>query len=145
MSYENPWIYENKIFNSEDINTFCGFVYCITDNANDKKYIGKKLFTSAKTRQINKKKKRFRIESDWKTYYGSSDEVKKLVEELGILNFSRQILHLCYNKSEMSYLEASEQIERKVLLSDSYYNEFIGLKLHAKGLKRLKEYYNNGE
>jgi hypothetical protein len=45
----------------------------------------------------------------------------------------------------MSYLEASEQIERKVLLTDSYYNEFVGLKLHSKGLKRLKECYNNGE
>jgi len=62
-----------------------------------------------------------------------------LIEEKGTEEFHREILHFCHNKSELAYIEAKEQIERNALLSDDYYNEFIGLRLHSKGLKRLKE------
>jgi hypothetical protein len=70
-------------------------------------------------------------------YYGSSDEVKALVEELGPDNFHREILHLCESKGVMSYLEAKEQFDRNVLLSDDYYNGIINCKIHRSHVKSL--------
>mgnify|MGYP003782141221 FL=1 len=68
-------------------------------------------------------------------YYGSNEEVKSLVEEVGKDNFKREILRLCKSKGEMSYYEAKEQFDRDVLFSDEYYNEFIGCKIHSKHVK----------
>lgn len=75
-------------------------------------------------------------ESDWKTYYGSSEDLKTLVEERGDDNYYREILRLCKTKGECSYYEAKEQFERDVLLKDDYYNEFIGCKIHSKHLSK---------
>lgn len=136
------WTFEGKEVTVEDIpQGAIGFVYCITDLRNGKKYVGKKTVFSKRKLPPLKGKTRRRskiVETDWKDYYGSSEEVKQLVEDLGRDAFSREILHFCYNKSEMSYLELVEQVDRKVLLNDDYYNMFIGVKLHAKGLERLK-------
>jgi hypothetical protein len=108
--------------------------------SNNKKYIGKKNFWSTRRLPPLKGKKRKRVvknESDWKDYFGSSEQVKLLVESHGRNNFTREILHLCNSKGEMSYLEAKEQFDRNVLFSDEYYNEFIGCKIHAKHVKGL--------
>lgn len=137
------WYYNNKEFTIEDLpEGAIGIVYLITDIHNGKGYVGKKTILSTRKMPPLKGKVRKRtkiVETDWNDYYGSSEEVKQLVEELGKDNFRRDILHFCWNKSEMSYLELLEQVNRNVLLSDEYYNEFIGVKLHSKGLKRLKE------
>jgi hypothetical protein len=134
------WYYEGEEFTSEMIGDYIGFVYMITDKSNDKKYVGKKLFKSKRRLPPLKGKSRRRtkvIESDWQEYYGSSEEVKLLVEEKGADNFRREILHLLMSKGELSYMEAKEQFDRNVLLSDDYYNEFIGCKIHSKHVKRL--------
>jgi serine/threonine protein kinase len=133
------WLYENKEFTSEEIGDYIGFVYLITDLSNNKKYIGKKLFVSTNRLPPLKGKTRKRVvkkESDWKTYYGSSEEVKALVEQ-GI-SFKREILHLCKTKGEMSYMEAKLQFQYDVLLRDDFYNAFIGCKIHEKSVKGLK-------
>lgn len=133
------WTYENKEFTSEEIGDYVGFVYLITDLSNGKKYIGKKLFVSTNRLAPLKGKKRKRVikkESDWKTYYGSSEEVKALVEAGN--SFKREILHLCHTKGEMSYMEAKLQFQYDVLLREDFYNEFIGCKIHAKSVKGLK-------
>lgn len=70
-------------------------------------------------------------------YFGSSEEVKQLVEELGPKNFHREILHLCESKGVMSYLEAKEQFDRDVLLSEEYYNGIINCKIHRTHVKPL--------
>ena len=31
MSYENPWTYDGKVFDSDAIHEYFGFVYCITN------------------------------------------------------------------------------------------------------------------
>ena len=72
------------------------------------------------------------------TYFGSSDEVKANVEEKGSDNFIREMLYLCNSKGEMSYLEAKEQFDREVLLSDDYYNGIINCKIHKTHVKNLK-------
>jgi hypothetical protein len=131
------WIYENKAF-QDTPDEYQGFVYCITEKSTGKKYIGKKFFWKPKILPINKTRKRrvkTRVESDWREYFGSNDTLKQLVESKGPEDFLREILRLCKSKGECSYYEAKLQFEYDVLLSDDYYNAFIGCKIHAKHLK----------
>ena len=135
------WLYNGKEFTSEMIGDNVGFVYVITNNTDGKMYIGKKQFHSKTKLPPLKGKKRKRIvikESDWMSYYGSSELVKELVESQGCDAFKREILHLCTSKGEMSYLELIEQVERKVLLSDDYYNSIIQVRIHRSHVKNLK-------
>ena len=132
------WYYKSKEYD-ETPEEYQGFVYLITELDTGKKYIGKKNFWRPKVLPKNSKRNRrvrTRVESDWKTYYGSSKEVQALVESNGIENYKRDILRLCKTKGEMSYYEAKLQFENDVLLRDDYYNEFIGCKIHSKHLKK---------
>jgi hypothetical protein len=130
------WYYKGKQFKSEDIKEYYGFVYELTETSTGKKYIGKKKFKSKVTKPPLKDKKRKRItykESDWQNYYGSSDQVKQILEENGVNHFTRKILKLCNSSGEMSYYEAKFQFEKDVLLKpNEYYNAFIGCKIHRK-------------
>lgn len=124
-----------------NIADYYGFVYIIIEKSTNKKYIGKKLFWNSKILPVTKTRKRRQktlVESDWMQYYGSSKEVQSLVEANGLDNYKRVILKLCKSKGECSYYEAKYQFEYDVLLSDEYYNEFIGCKIHSKHLKGLK-------
>ena len=135
------WYYNGKEF-SETPNDYTGFVYLITEVDTGKKYIGKKNFYRPKILPKNSKRtrrKRVKVESDWRSYFGSSEQVQRLVEEKGESNYKREILRLCKSKGEMSYYEAKLQFEKNVLLSDEYYNEFIGCKIHAKHLKGIED------
>jgi hypothetical protein len=143
--YSFMWYYNNEQFNPDDLSSWAGFVYLITDLSNGKMYVGKKTFWSTRKLPPLKGQKRKRIKkshSDWQSYYGSSEEVKLLVEESGTDRFKREILRLCTSKGEMSYFEAKEQFDRDVLFRDDYYNAFIGCKIHANHVKNAKEEYN---
>jgi len=131
------WLYEGKEYN-ETPEEYQGFVYQITEIDTGKKYIGKKFFWKPKTLPITKTRKRrvrTRVESDWRNYFGSSKEVIQLVESKGVDNYKREIIRLCKSKGECTYWEAKLQFEFDVLLKDTYYNEFIGCKIHSKHLK----------
>lgn len=121
------------------------FVYLIENLANGKSYIGKKGFTFAKTRQVNKKRKRFKVESDWREYYGSSEELHRDVEKYGYGVFRRTILYLCRSKGEATYLEAKEQFARDVLLRDDYYNNWISCRVRGPHIKLLKEDFTSNK
>ena len=133
------WLYQDHPV--ETLPEDCvGFVYMITNITNQRKYIGKKLAKFSKTTQKtvklkngNKKKKKIRtkVDSDWRDYYGSSQELTKDVELLGKENFQREILYYCKSKSECSYIEAREQFSRKVLESTDYYNGHIQVRVHG--------------
>lgn len=132
------WIYKDEIFDTTP-EEYQGFVYEITEIDTNKKYIGKKNFWKPKTLPITKTRKRrvrTRTESDWREYFGSSNELQSLVESRGSDKFKREILILCKTKGEMSYHEAKLQFERDVLLSDEYFNEFIGCKIHSRHIKK---------
>lgn len=134
------WYYKNKKFEPtyEELSDWVGFIYEITDNINNMKYIGKKGFWSTRRLAPLKGKTRKRKvvkESDWMKYYGSNEEVKLLVENEGPERFSREILRLCESKGLMSYFEAKLQFDKEVLFSDEYYNAFIGCKIHQSHVR----------
>ena len=109
-----------------------GFIYMITNLVTNKKYVGKKQMVSKRTKPPLKGKKRKRIcmvESDWKTYISSSNDLVKDIEDLGKDKFRFEILRFCSNKSQLAYFEAKEQFDREVLLKEDYYNGIINLKL----------------
>ena len=125
----------------EELEQFFGFVYVIVELDTGKQYLGKKLLWNSKILPITKTRKRRKktlVESDWKEYYGSSNDVKSLVESKGKDNFKRVILRLCKSKGECSYYEAKYQFDNDVLLRGDFYNEFIGCRIHSKHLKDMK-------
>jgi hypothetical protein len=130
------WLYNDIPF--EDIADYVGFVYLITNLQNGRKYIGKKNFYFSKTRTVKGKKKRTKVESDWKTYFGSNKELLEDVEKLGQENFKREIIKLCKSKGEFGYYEAKYQFENNVLESNDYYNTWIMVRVHKKHLTFLK-------
>ena len=131
------WKYKNTTFTEEMIGDNYGFVYIITNNISNRKYIGKKFFYSTKTKQVKGKRKRIKVSSDWQSYYGSNAELQNDVKLLGEENFTREIIHLCKTKGECGYLEAKEQFIRNVLEMDDYYNSWIMVRVrksHIGGL-----------
>ena len=129
------WQYNGIDFTEDLIGDNYGFVYQIVNLTNGRKYIGKKFFYSSKTKQVKGKKKKYKAQSDWQTYYGSSDTLKQDVLSLGHENFSREIIHLCRSKGECGYLEAKEQFIRGVMESDDYYNTWIMVRVRKSHIK----------
>ena len=137
MDYENPWIYLDSPFTSEQISDHIGFVYKITNTNDGRFYIGKKLFTRAGRKKVKGKTKKIRVESDWMKYYSSSDELNEDVQKLGKNVFRREILRLCKSKSECTYYEAKYQFELSVLLVNTY-NKWIQCKIRRNAQLRTK-------
>lgn len=137
----SEWTYKGKKVDTlpEDCEAF---VYLITNTTSDKKYIGKKLAKFKTTKpplKGRKNKRRGTKESDWRTYWGSSDHLNEDVITLGEDKFTREILHYCPTRGIASYIEAQEQFERNVLLTDEYYNGIINVRVG--GSQILKEHF----
>ena len=133
-----------EVFEPIPEDTF-GFIYEITNLTNSKKYIGKKQMVRRIKRKPLKGKKRKRIdfiESDWKTYTGSSDALNNDILTLGIDKFKFNILKFCQSKFELSYFEAKIQFENDVLLSENYYNGIINCRIGKAPKLFLEQYYN---
>ena len=111
--YFNPWFYEEKPFESDNIEDNYGFVYLIINKTNHKKYIGRKYFWQFRT--PSGKKRKVKSESDWKNYYGSCPELKEDVDKLGRENFSRTILSLHKTKGKTNFGETSQLFKNDVL------------------------------
>ena len=117
------------------IDDFQGFIYVITHKATGKFYIGKKFFISKKTRpplKGNKNKRHYKVESDWKDYWGSSTNLAADIDKYGKKAFERRILRLCKNKWDCAYYELIEQINQSVLFRDDSYNEVINIRLRRR-------------
>ena len=131
MSYENPWLYDGKVFESEDINDYFGFCYLLTDLENGMKYIGRKYFYSFRKIRGRGAHKRMKSESDWKSYYSSSKKVQQIVLESGHNRFKREILSLYKKKGQVNYNETKLLFQHNVLEAVNndgerlYYNDNI--------------------
>jgi hypothetical protein len=133
------WLFENNVV--EQLPEDCvGYVYCITNTVTGRMYIGKKLakfskttYKTVKLKNGTKKRKKIKskIDSDWQLYWGSNEQLKADVQQLGADKFTREILHYCSSKAICSYLEAKEQFNRRVLESPDYYNNIINLRVHG--------------
>ena len=128
-SYENPWTYKGSTFSSDDINDFFGYVYRITNLQSGKQYIGRKYFWQK--RKPRGGKKRITSESDWKKYYGSSDELKSDRKLLGNSCFKREIISLHKTKGKVNFYETKQLFLDNVLMealedgSPAFYNSNI--------------------
>ena len=129
------WLYNGQeVTDIEE--KYVAFVYLITNLTNNRRYIGKKLTKFSRTKTVKGKKKKVKIDSDWQTYWSSSEEVKKDVVELGEHNFRREILHFCISKGTSTYLEAKEQFANEVLENpELWYNGHIQCRVHRNHLK----------
>lgn len=132
------WIYNGEPY--YEPGEYYGFVYEIENLLSGRKYIGKKFFWSTKRKQVNKKRKTYKVESDWKTYWSSSDELKTDITSIGEQHFKRTIIHLCESKGVTNYLEAKEQMLRGVLEDSSkWYNSWVQCKVNKSHLRPLRE------
>ena len=134
------WTYNGKVIDSIS-EEYEGFVYLITNTTTGQKYVGKKLAKFKTTKPPLKGKKNRRRgykESDWRDYWGSSDHLNADVLKLGKDNFTREILHYCPSRGVLSYIEAKEQFDRRVLETDEYYNGIINVRVGSS--KILKEH-----
>jgi len=113
IDYENPWLYDDKPFVSDDIGDYFGFVYLITNKSNSRRYIGRKYFWSF--RKPKGKKRKVKQESDWKKYYGSCPELKEDILKYGRENFSRTILSLHKTSGKTNFEETRQLFVNGVL------------------------------
>jgi len=127
--YENPWHYKGTTFTSDDIGNFFGYVYRITNIESGRQYIGRKYFYQK--RKPKGGKRRITSESDWKRYYGSSDELKQDVREYGKDKFRREIISLHETLGKVNYEETKQLFLHNVLMealddgTPMYYNSNI--------------------
>jgi hypothetical protein len=137
------WLYKGNTI--EDISQFpentYGFVYIVTHTPTNRSYIGKKVLYHNKKTKLGKKEiatqtgpgrksttKIVTKESDWKTYYGSEIEIKKLLAEGKHNEFERVILKLVDNKKLLTYFEVKHQFIYEVLEhpNDWFNNNILG-------------------
>ena len=129
MTYDNPWYYKDTAFTSDDIGDFFGFVYRITNIESGKQYIGRKYFQQK--RKPRGGKRRVTSESDWKKYYGSSDELSADRKLLGNAAFKREILSLHTRLGDVNFEETKQLFLHNVLTetldgkTPLYYNSNI--------------------
>jgi hypothetical protein len=129
----NVWRFNDEPFLLESYsNDYIGFVYMIANNKTNKYYIGQKRFYRTIVRPPLKGKKRKRkevVESDWKTYCGSSKSLSKDINEGNIEDFTREILFLCETKSSMNYVELLYQIYSGSIFDKNCYNGIVNVRI----------------
>ena len=117
------------------IDNYQGFVYIITHIPTGRYYVGKKFFWKKKTLpplKGKRNKRHSRVESDWKDYWGSSNNLLKDIDKFGKKEFERRIIRLCSNKWDCAFYELQEQLNLSVLFDENAYNEIISVRLRKR-------------
>ena len=149
------WTYKGLLITSIDDmpdGTY-GFIYKVIHKTSGKKYIGKKVLYFERNKRLGKRalealkeerakkgikgrvplKQKVITESDWKDYYGSHAEIKKLLAKDGPMSFTKQILSYVKSKKELTYYECKELFINEVLERDNeYINDNILGKFYRK-------------
>lgn len=134
----NDWTYQGNTFLTLDDapEKSVGFIYLITQVSTGKKYIGRKLLTKAATKTVNGKKKKLRVESDWKDYWSSSPKIKQWIDEAGGTNdFTKEILLFVSSKGMLAYGEELALYMVGALESDAFLNDNIRSKIYRSWVK----------
>jgi hypothetical protein len=141
----------DELINNEnfDINEYEGYIYMTTILDTGRKYIGKKNFFHNTNVKLGKKelanlpiargkkpsKKKVTKESDWKTYYGSAQEIKDSVKQYPKERITRTLIRLCKSKKELTYYECKYLFDYNVLEPNSgFINDNILGKFYSKDL-----------
>ena len=126
------WKYKSTLFTDENIpEGAIGFVYYMSAIINGKSvgYIGKKNFYANTKKKLGKKaapkdkrkKDYVRVSKlAYHAYYSSNDVLNRAYKE-GVL-IKREILTICFSKTELTYEEVKHQFLYAVLENDTYLN-----------------------
>ena len=149
------WLHNTKLvteISDMPVNTY-GFIYEVLHIPTGKKYIGKKVLYFERNKRLGKRaleqlklerkekgiggrtplKQKVITESDWKTYYGSHEDIKKILKEDGPDSFKRIILEYVPNKKLLTYYECKYLFIKEVLENrDNYINDNILGKFYRK-------------
>ena len=140
IDYENPWMFQEQPFLSENIGDSFGFVYRITNLQTNKQYIGRKYFVQK--RKPRGGGRRVTSESNWKKYYGSCPELTTDIKTIGKELFKRELLSVHPTVGKTNYEETRQLFLNDVLTSKlddgspAYYNSNI------LGRYYRKDYFN---
>jgi hypothetical protein len=127
-----------------EVKDYEGFIYQITNIKTGQAYIGKKVFWFKKMQPTGRRKS---VESDWKRYWGSSENLKEDIKDHGKENFKREIMLLVPRGYSLSYWENYFLYQLDVLGStDSDYNHLfqnqrIGSYRNQSRKRRIPIYY----
>src|SRR5210317_301306 len=148
------WRYRDKLITEiEDMpeGTY-GFIYMVTHLPTKKKYIGKKVLYFERNVKLGKRalealkeerkaagiggrvpaKKKVVKESDWKTYYGSQEDIKKLARTSKPEDWSREILDFVPTKKLLTYYEIKHIFINDALEDPDFLNDNILGKFYQK-------------
>lgn len=116
MRPTSEWTYKGRIITDIPYDIY-GFVYIITNLANNKIYVGKRTLKGKRGKQYG-----------WRNYWSSCTELKNDVKLLGEKFFTREIILFAKNKALLTYYEAKEQFARGVIEpnSNSYNGNILG-------------------
>lgn len=131
----SEWLYEDKPIDETILDNYHGFVYLIENTLTGKQYYGKKRLKFIRSKKLKTQKRKIKVvtDSDWKDYYGSSNELLADVELLGKDKFKRTIIRFCKSKGECSYWELWYQMTHHVLMHPTdFYNNYVGARIHRK-------------
>lgn len=126
------WIFNGVFFEDKHIpEGAIGFIYRMSTiiNGQSVAYIGKKNFYANTKKKLAKKdlpqdkrkKKYIRVSKLAYNDYYSSNDILKQAHKDG-LYIKREILRICYSKTELTYQEVKHQFMYEVLENDLYLN-----------------------
>jgi len=119
-----------------------GFVYKIT-LPNGMWYIGSKQFNSKRKLKPLKGRvnsRRSVVESDWRTYTSSSNQINEYIEKNSKENIKFEIIELVYGgKFELKYSEMKHQVLKNCLFDETCLNGIINVRLGRPKKVLIKE------
>lgn len=153
------WLHEGRLITeiSDMPEGTYGFIYEVLHKPTGKKYIGKKVLYFERNVKLGKRaleelkaerkaagiggrvpqKKKVVKESDWKDYYGSHEEIKRLVKESDPEDFTRRILQFVPEKKLLTYYECKYLFINSVLDErNNYINDNILGKFYRKDFNK---------